>query len=312
LALVCDRDPAVAEAVGREFNVPWCTDLEQVLASEVSAIALFTPPAGRAGLIRRCLDAGKDVMTTKPFELDALAAAEVLDAARAMGRVVHLNSPAPGPAPDLRALQAWRERFDLGQPVALRAEAWANYRELADGSWYDDPVRCPAAPMFRIGIYLINDAVSLLGPVAQVHLMTSRLRTGRPTPDQVVLTLRHVSGALSAITASFCVDDGAAYRNSLTVNFERGTAYRNVGASVPRSGADLQLVMTHPDGGTRIAAAATFDPLWSGEYDWDGFVQAVQARRPLSPADAAIVVNGVRVVQAMAESERTGLPVVVT
>jgi predicted dehydrogenase len=308
VALVCDRDAALAEQVGKEMGVPWTTSFDEVLHGECPAVALFTPPAKRAELLRELLHAGKDVMTTKPFELDSVAAQAVLQEARSLGRVIHINSPVPGMAPDLRCIRTWQEQFRLGRPVALRADAWGSYQESADGTWYDDPARCPAAPIFRIGIYLINDAITLLGPVEHVHVITSRFRTGRPTPDQAILSMRHKSGALSAITASFCVGDGASYRNALTVNHEHGTVYRNIGSFPGDTGADLKLVC-QGEQRHRPTAQAHFAPVWSGEYDWDSFAEAVRERKPLSDQDVMVICEAIRVVEAMAESERTGMPV---
>lgn len=308
VALVCDRDEQLAAHIGRHLGVPWTSRFEDVLTSPLNVVALFTPPQGRSKLLRELIRAGKDVMTTKPFELESYAARELLEEAHLLGRIIHLNSPNPAGAPDLRCIQAWQERHKLGRAVALRADVWASYNENADGSWYDDPLRCPVAPIFRLGIYLINDAISLLGPVEQVFVMTSRIRTGRPTPDQALLSLRHSSGALTAITASFCVDDGASWRNSLTLNYERGTVFRNAGPSSAASGGELILRIKGPEGDGHIAESRMFPTVWSGEYDWDQFALAVVERRMPTAEDVASIVNGIAVVEAMARSESTGLP----
>src|SRR5690606_1581322 len=101
-------------------------------------------------------------MTTKPFEVDPDAAADVLAEAQRLGRFVHLNSPTPVMPVDLQQVLDWRDRFDLGRPVGCRLETYASYHEQADGSWLDDPERCPAAPIFRLGIYLINMSCNCL------------------------------------------------------------------------------------------------------------------------------------------------------
>jgi hypothetical protein len=44
----------------------------------IPVIGLYTGPVGRAALIHRIIEAGKDVMTTKPFELDSEAALAVM------------------------------------------------------------------------------------------------------------------------------------------------------------------------------------------------------------------------------------------
>jgi predicted dehydrogenase len=309
LVLVCDRDADLARKIGEEFGVPWTTDLDQVLASPIPVVALFTPPAGRADLVSRCLRAGKDVMTTKPFETDSAATVAVFAEARRLGRIIASNSPQPGLAPDLRQLDDWQHTFQLGRPVALRADATGPYFEQADGSWYDDPQRCPAAPLFRIAIYLIHDALSLLGPVDQVFVTTSRIRTGRPTPDQGVLTLRHRDGGLSAITASLCVKDGQSWRNALVINYENGTATRNLGGDPAADGANLRLITATPAGDPEITATARLHPVWSGEYDWDSFANSIRQRTPLDETFATTALEGVRVIEAMARSEATGQPV---
>ncbi len=72
---VCDLD--AVEMAEKSFNlgVRAYDSLDAVLADPtLEAVGLFTGPAGRAELVRRCIRAGKHVLTTKPFERDADAA----------------------------------------------------------------------------------------------------------------------------------------------------------------------------------------------------------------------------------------------
>ena len=92
---VCDRIREKADAYGEKNNIPVCYDLDDLLNDpEIEGIMLMVPPAGRAALIRKCIDAGKHVLTTKPFELDPEAALEVLKYAREKNVIVH--QPFPG------------------------------------------------------------------------------------------------------------------------------------------------------------------------------------------------------------------------
>lgn len=304
--LACDADPARLAAMTAEHGVRGCASLDEVLADPaVRAVGLYTGPVGRAALIRRILAAGKDVMTTKPFEADPDAGLAVLHEARALGRVVHLNSPGPRPTPDLAQIQRWIAEHDLGRVVACRGEVWASYREAADGTWYDDPAKCPVAPVFRLGIYLINDLVRLCGPAESVQVVSSRLFTGRPTADNAQLGIRFADGAVAGLFASFCVGDGDHYRNSLCVNCERGTVYRNWGPERGADGADLSVVVQREDR-RHVAARATVATA-SGAYDWEAFNLACHRRPPAGPETAPEeIVEALRVVQAMAEAERSG------
>jgi len=309
LAGVCDIDREKARSVSEEYGgVRIYDSLDDVLSDEsIPAVGLFTGPGGRASLIRRIIDAGKDVMTTKPFESDPDAAQAILELARERGRTVHLNSPSPGVSEDLATVERWQEEYELGRPVGARADVWAHYREQPDGRWYDDPDTCPAAPLFRLGIYPINDVVRLLGRARRVCTFSSRLFTARPTADNAQLSVELESGALAAIYASFCVRDGDTYRNGLTLNFENGTVYRNVGPVRAASGSAAEMsVVTGADRSTRRVAESVALDCTSGHYDWEGFAAAVR-KEPDAPTYVLDhVVEPLRIVKAMALSEKTG------
>ncbi len=300
LSAVCDLNQQRANAVGEELGVSVHHSLESLLEDpDISALALITGPAKRAKYIRQIIESGKDVMTTKPLELDSSAALQVLQLARELGRVVHLNSPAPFPSPDLSQILEWQSSHELGRPIAARADVWASYREEADGSWYDDPELCPAAPIFRLGIYLINDLIRLIGNPVSVSVMESRILTGRPTSDSAQLSLRFENDALATIFGSFCVNDGHWWRNSLTLNYENGTVYRNVGPTWgfdPRFEPELELVTY--DGTVQQVKKKGIKGS-SEDYQWGAFYQAIQGqpqRGELGPEQMAI---SLRVIEAM-------------
>jgi len=307
LAGLCDLDRSKANALAAEYGrVAVYDDLDAVLADPaIDAVGLYTGPDGRAALLSKIINAGKDVMTTKPFETDPEAARAVLREAAALGRVIHLNSPSPGISPDLAAIQQWRELHDLGRPVAARAEVWSHYREQADGGWHDDARKCPVAPVFRLGIYLINDLVRLLGRARSVSAMQTRLFTGRPTADNGQLAIAFENGALATVFASFCVRDGDHYRYGLTVNFERGTIYRNVGPvrTGKQGAAELSLVMNEGPWQARRLVEQTCLQGGIGSYDWAGFAAAVR-REPGAPGYVIDhVVEPLRIINAMAKAE---------
>jgi predicted dehydrogenase len=308
IAAICDLDPARVNAIAAETGCRVNTFEELLDDPELAAIGIFTGPVGRAELVRRAIEAGKHVMTTKPFERNSAAARAVLEEAAERGIVVHMNSPAPFEAPDLARIQLWQKKYHLGAPLAGQFSIHARYEEECDGGWLDDPAQCPAAPIFRLGIYHINDAVSIFGEPEVVHVMTSRLFTRRPTPDHAQLSIRFRSGALVNIFASFCVLDGDHYRNSLTLHFERGSIYRNAGAEGKRGHA-AHLALVQQSGATPSVIEEAFLDVGSGAYNWPTFFQAIHRGEPFPPDYPQRVVTGLKVIEAMAQSESTGLPV---
>lgn len=306
---VCDLDVEKCTQKAQELGVRAYASLDEVIAEpRVEAVGLFTGPTGRAALIHRLIQAGKHVLTTKPFERDADAALAVLREAERLGVAVFMNSPSPLLPPDLAQVAVWRQEFDLGRLVAARFDIWASYQENADGRWYDSPQQCPVAPIFRIGIYLINDAVRLFGEAAEVQVLSSRLRTGRPTPDNAQLSILFRSGALVNIVASLCVDDGDAHRNAMTLNLERGTIYRNCGPvqSTYREGSEMSLVQRGSEG-RHVAAHVMLHGYHPHHvYQWDVFQRFVRGERGLPLVTPETVAAGIRIIEAMSRAEEAG------
>lgn len=301
---VCGQNAEELLQTQRELAVPAYASYDQLLGdNSIEAIALFTGPNGRAKLIEKAIRAGKHVLTTKPFEISPEAAQSVLEQARALGRVVHLNSPSPLPSPDMALIEQWRQQHELGRLVGARGDVWCRYDEAADGSWYDDPQQCPVAPIFRLGIYLINDLIRLAGRVRRVTVMQNRLHTGRPTADNALLNLEFEEGTLASIYASFCVGDGQPHRNALTLNFDRGTIYRNVGPALDHS--LCQLTMCTSGSNAPGQTITTAVPGYSGEYQWEAFARAVRSESPPAACAPATIVEGIRIIQQMALAAHT-------
>lgn len=304
LAAVCDLDPSRRREWAARCHVPEYPSLDALLEEPgVPVIGLFTPPRGRAELLRRIIRAGKDVMTTKPFELDSVAAREVLEEASSLGRIIHLNSPAPRPTAVRRQIREWETRYHLGRPVFCRGEATADYSEEADGTWYDDPALCPVAPIFRIGIYLINELTGLFGDVVSTQVISTSIRTGRPTPDNAQLSLEFANGAIGSIFASFCVGNGQFYANSLLLHYERGTIQYNLDPAEfgqANKSSRLRLIAA-PPGEERVVIEEWSGPGCLGDYQWDAFHDAIRTRDVGSMPIGEIIL-GIDVINAMARS----------
>jgi predicted dehydrogenase len=305
---VCDSNAQKGAEVSQRLGVP-LSDWDSLLADpEIDAIGLFMGPAHRAKLIREVIRAGKDVLTTKPFENDVDAAHDVLQEAARLGRVVQLNSPTPTPMPDIRQIVAWQEEFSLGRPLAMRAETWAHYRETADGSWYDNPSACQAAPLIRLGIYFFNEFAALLGQPESVHVMHSRLFTGRPTADHAQVGIRYRNGALGHIFASFCVNDGQSYRDQVTLNYENATIRRWVERTPGTSGETHSAALELQTPSLR-REVRTQPGQWCGWYQWETFHRAMRNKAGTSESEIESILFGLRLLSASNRSAQTGEPV---
>ena len=300
---VCDREQPLLEAVSGRHGLPGYRELASLLQDEsIRVIGLFTPPGGRARMIHHVLDTGRHVMTTKPFERDAAAALEVLKRAARSRLAVFMNSPGPIDAPDIACMKQWQQTYQLGRITSLRGETWCSYREQADGTWYDDPVLCPVAPVFRLGIYAINDFLALMrgqSDPAGIQVMQSRVFTQRPTPDQALLNIKFEDGTLGNIFSSFCIDDHHRYPDSLRIGFERGSIERMDLPSPSAIAHEFALVLHTADG---EEVRATFAKPLGAHYPWEAlhrYIQTGENQWDKSPEDVAM---GIAIIEAMARS----------
>ena len=304
---VCDQDAALLKSRAAQYGVRAFDSLDSILTEKnIDVIGLFTPPVGRADLVRRVIRAGKHVITTKPFERNSAAALAVLQEARSLGRTVHINSPGPLLTADWQQVEHWRQQYSLGRPVAAHFSTWASYREKPDGTWLDDPERCPVAPIFRLGIYSINDMVRLLGPAESVQVAGTRLMTGRATSDNAHLTLQFKNGAIGGIFASFCVNDGNAYADTMVLNFENGTVYINAGAPAQsREMVPLQLVMRAGETCRVVDQAVVSRAKRAGSYQWDVLHRAIGGEQIEHMVTPEQVAQAIAIVEAMAKAQQS-------
>ena len=307
LVSVCDRVRGKADDIAASYGVRACYDIAEMLADpEIEAVCLMVGPAGRARIMEQIVRAGKHIMTTKPLEVNAAAALSVLRLARDRGLAVHLNSPAPQLWPGLSQIKQWQREFNLGRPIAARADVWSKYVETADGSWYDDPSQCPVAPIFRIGIYLINDLISIFGQPEFVSVMQSRIFTGRPTPDNAQLGIRFKGGALANVFASFSIDDGQRWLNPMTINYQDGTVYCNVLPNIsdsPRNKPELTLVTRQDGKPVRRTVVVDSGP---EDYQWEAFHRAIRGEEIKDETSPEQIVAGIRVIEAMVRATQSG------
>ena len=306
LVACCDLDKEKSENYGNKYGLESYSDIDELLnKTDAEVVALFTGPNGRAKLIDKIISSGRDVITTKPFESDVQAARGIFEKAKSLGRLIYLNSPNPVPPADIAQIMDWQKNYDLGRLISVRFETWCNYREQYDGSWYDDPEKCPVAPVFRLGIYGINDVLRFTSKPVLVQALETQIFTQRNTSDNALLAVSFEEGEIATFFASFCIRDNKPYVNKLVLNFEHGTIQKNFDLSIDVvKSTQLQLV-TSANGRMITETATVENTNVSGCYMWKEFYEGFKERKQPELAED-IIPNGIKITQAMKEAVSTG------
>jgi predicted dehydrogenase len=307
IVAVCDQIPERLSRGVAEFKCKGYASLESLLEDkEIEAVGLFSSPAGRAELIMKIIRAGKHVMTTKPFELDPVAALEVLYEARRRKRLIHLNSPSSVLGRDLAIVQEWQARYSLGEIIFAQSDCWYRALETPDGSWYDDPELCPVAPICRLGIYGINDILALMKEPVELQVLESRIRTLRPTPDVAQVSVRFANGSMAVVRATWCC--GPIRNNQVSEYvFERGVIRRSYEiGGVWESDTILTLDAIDRDDRAVRDEAKVSQYLTNSAYRWDLFHLGIRQGGVVAEVPPEVVVAGVRFMVDVASASRGG------
>jgi predicted dehydrogenase len=89
LAMVCDAtESGRATAAGIAPSVPVVSDVNAAFNSDVVGVVIATPAETHYDLVRRALEAGKDVFVEKPMALTATEGADLVQLAEDRGRIL--------------------------------------------------------------------------------------------------------------------------------------------------------------------------------------------------------------------------------
>ena len=196
-----DMRPDAAVARAAEFGLK-AQGIEAMLADpDIDLVINLTIPRAHVEVGLKCLAAGKHVYSEKPLGINVAEGRQLLDAANAAGLRV-------GSAPDTflgGAHQQARAIIDSGALGPI-VGGTAFFQCPGHESWHPDPAfyyDLGGGPMLDMGPYYITDLVNLLGPVARVSAMSSRLRqeraiTSEPKKGQTMQVSidTHVTGSL--------------------------------------------------------------------------------------------------------------------
>jgi predicted dehydrogenase len=234
VAAICSRNrdnaAKAAETAGiRDVH----TDPMELIAADLDAVGIATPPRTHRDLAIAALEAGKHVLCEKPFALDASQAAEMVAVAERSGRTAMVghefrHTPQRAYIKELLdfgyigrfqfcTIELFLDRYVTPEPRAL---TWLAYEAEGGGL------------LGALGSHYIDGLRHWFGEVATV---SGRLATLRPhlrdpktegiveaqTDDAFVFTLTFAQGGIATMAASFAATPSRGAK--IVVMGERGT-----------------------------------------------------------------------------------------
>jgi predicted dehydrogenase len=187
---VLDRHPGRADEVGREFDIPVLSTLDEV-AREAEAVVVATPTVTHAEIARELMARGCDVLVEKPITATLAEADGLLREARAAGRVVavgHVERYNPAVraalalATDVRFVEVHRlgvftqRSLDVDVVLDLMIHDLQIVRTLAGGPV--EEVRAVGMPVLTDKIDIANARIAFAGGCV-ANVTASRVSTDK-------------------------------------------------------------------------------------------------------------------------------------
>jgi predicted dehydrogenase len=216
IAALADANPAAAEARGAEFGLP-ARSLEALLDDrEIEVVLNLTVPKAHVEVGLQAIASGKHCYSEKPLGVSMTEARALVEAAAAKGLRL-------GSAPDTflgGAHQTARQCLDdglIGRPIGGTAFFMCAGHER----WHPNPgfyYLQGGGPMLDMGPYYITDLVNLLGPVASVSGVATRMRSERVVTSQPLAGTRIPVEVATHVTGTLLFAGGAAI--AMTMSFD--------------------------------------------------------------------------------------------
>lgn len=204
LEAIVTRDPERRGQAQRDHPGARIVDSTEALwqlAPKLDVIVIATPNRTHVPIARAALDAGVGVVVDKPFAPTASEGRGLIDDARGRGLLltVFQNRRWDGDFLTVRRLAA---AGSLGTIFRFesRFERW---RPTPKPGWRErgDPHEAGGL-LYDLGSHLIDQAITLLGPVVAAYAELDRRRKGVQVEDDVFLALTHRGGARSRLVVS--------------------------------------------------------------------------------------------------------------
>lgn len=168
---------------------------------DVDLAVIATPNRTHAELAGKALAAGLPVVVDKPFAVSSADAEAVVAAAERAGLPLSVFQNRRWDS-DFLTARALIEAGELGE-VRRFESRFERWRPVVKGSWREvGAAEDGAGILFDLGSHLVDQALTLFGPVTEVYAELDRRRPEVRADDDAFIALTHASGVRSQLWMS--------------------------------------------------------------------------------------------------------------
>jgi predicted dehydrogenase len=225
LKVICGRNRAGLEKMAatwgwQEISTDWRSVIER---KDIDVIDVATPNGLHAEMAIAAAEAGKIVFCEKPLAVSVAEAERIVHAARSVPNMVWYNyRRVPAIAFTRRLIEEGR----LGQMFHYRAQylqEWGNDPSRPPG-WKLEKAKAGSGVLGDLLSHLIDTALYLNGPIAEVAGMMHTFAPARDVDDATLLLARFANGSLGTFEATrYAV--GCKNRNGFEIHGSNGMAH---------------------------------------------------------------------------------------
>lgn len=169
IVAICEPEEAVYDQAAAEFAPfgvlppPHYPDLDALLngaSDRIDAVFIVTPHAHHHEQVKRCLEAGLDVIVEKPMVITAQQAASLIETRDRTGRLLVVAFQG-SLSPQIREAVRMIHAGSLGQVLNVSGVVWQDWKRHA-GSWRTVPALSGGGFLFDTGAHMLNTVADLV------------------------------------------------------------------------------------------------------------------------------------------------------
>lgn len=200
-----------------ETETDWRAAVER---PDIDAVDVAVPNALHAPVAMAAAEAGKMVLCEKPLAVSAEEAARMARAARGVRNMVWYNYRR---VPAVSLARRWVDEGRIGRVFHYRAaylQQWGN-DPTRPPNWKLDPGLAGSGVLGDLLSHVVDTALWLNGPVAEVSTLAHTFAEGRRVDDAVTVLARFQNGSVGTLEATrYAV--GCRNQNRFEMHGERG------------------------------------------------------------------------------------------